>query len=189
MFDSLQAIARDTSSQQQAGSKDDDDKEQLNSHISMIENMHYYRECVESHGLLVLNDSKAKAGLLFEEHLASYLKAVVRRPLGKLLVTSIALHLTFRISYTVLRHLSFQIRRRMLPLGFHSRSQHSKRSSPILTPRRFGRGSIFSTSELTNILVTSPMKVMQSTPHEDQQLRRHWSAKYGGSVKRSTSVS
>lgn len=87
MFDSLQAIAKDTTSHQAAGTKDDDDKEQLNYHISMIENMHYYRECVDAHGNLMLIDFKTKAQTLFSEHLGLYIKAVVRRPLGKLLVS------------------------------------------------------------------------------------------------------
>jgi exocyst complex component 1 len=86
MFDSLQAIAKDTTSHQPSGSKDDDDKEQLNSHISMIENMHYYRETVEDRGLLVLVNFKSKAEALYAEHLGTYIKAVIRRPLGRLLV-------------------------------------------------------------------------------------------------------
>jgi hypothetical protein len=85
MFDSLQAIAKDNTSEQ-SGTKDDDDKEQLNSHISMIENMHYYRETVIGSGNSVLSNYKTKAQSLFQEHLGLYIKAVVRRPLGRLLV-------------------------------------------------------------------------------------------------------
>lgn len=86
MFDSLQAIAKDTASHQGPGTKDEDDKEQLNSHISMIENMHYYRETVETRGNTVLLDFKEKAQALYSEHLGMYTKMVIRRPLGKLLV-------------------------------------------------------------------------------------------------------
>lgn len=86
MFDSLQAIAKDTTSHQASGSKDDDDKEQLNSHISMIENMHYYRETVDDRGNTMLINYKSKARNLFDEHLGLYLKLVIRRPLGRLLV-------------------------------------------------------------------------------------------------------
>lgn len=86
MFDSLQAIAKDSSSHQASGSKDDDDKEQLNSHISMIENMHYYRETVDDRGNKMLVNYKSKAQGLYAEHLALYLNLVIRRPLGRLLV-------------------------------------------------------------------------------------------------------
>jgi len=86
MFDSLQVIAKDSSSHQASGSKDDDDKEQLNSHISMIENMHYYRETVDDRGNKMLLSYKTKAQGLYAEHLALYLNLVIRRPLGRLLV-------------------------------------------------------------------------------------------------------
>jgi exocyst complex component 1 len=87
MLDSLQAIAKDTTSHP-SGTKDDDDKEQLNSHISMIENMHYFRESVDGRGNNVLTNFKSKAQALFIEHLGLYLKVVIRRPLGRLLVLS-----------------------------------------------------------------------------------------------------
>ena len=87
MFDSLLAIAKDTTFHQPTGnSKDDDDKEQLNSHISVIENMHYYRQTVDDYGNPMLVSSKAKAQALYLEHLGLYIKQVVRRPLGRLLV-------------------------------------------------------------------------------------------------------
>jgi exocyst complex component 1 len=86
MFDSLQAIAKDTTSHHPSGTKDDDDKELLNSHISMIENMHYYRETVDDRVNKVLMNFKSKAQTLFVEHLGLYLKIIVRRPLGRLLV-------------------------------------------------------------------------------------------------------
>ena len=86
MFESLQAIAKDTTSHQASGSKDDDDKEQLNSHISMIENMHYYCQTVDDRRNTTLINSKSKARALLDEHLALYLKIVIRRPLGRLLV-------------------------------------------------------------------------------------------------------
>jgi len=86
MFDSLQAIARDTSSHHNSGTKDDEDKELLNSHISMVENMHYYRETVDSTSNPILTKYKTQAQNLLSEHLGLYTKAVIRRPLGKLLV-------------------------------------------------------------------------------------------------------
>ncbi len=105
MFESLQAIAKDTTSHQASGSKDDDDKEQLNSHISMIENMHYYCETVDDRGNTALIGSKSKARALLDEHLALYLKIVIRRPLGRLLVCHLISHWTNnRIFYTVWKH-------------------------------------------------------------------------------------
>ena len=86
MFESLQAISKDTTPHQASSSKDDDDKEQLNSHISMIENMHYYCETVDDRGNTTLINSKSKARALLDEHLVLYLKIVIRRPLGRLLV-------------------------------------------------------------------------------------------------------
>jgi exocyst complex component 1 len=88
MFDSLQAIAKDTSSHQNSGTKDDEDKELLNSHISMVENMHYYRETVDAGSNPILIKYKIQAQNLLSEHLGLYIKAVIRRPLGKLLVLS-----------------------------------------------------------------------------------------------------
>jgi hypothetical protein len=98
MFDSLQAIAKDTTSNQPLGTKDDDDKEQLNSHISMIENMHYYHECVDAKESSTLVEFKMRAHTLFREHLGLYIKAVVKRPLGKLLVFSFTISLTAGLS-------------------------------------------------------------------------------------------
>jgi exocyst complex component 1 len=101
MFDSLQAIARDTTSHQTSNTKDDDEKEQLDSHISMIENMHYYRETVDDRGIPVLINFKTKAQTLFVEHLGMYLRAVIRRPLGRLLVAPLISFTNKRTSYKV----------------------------------------------------------------------------------------
>ena len=110
MFDSLQAIAKDSSSHQASGSKDDDDKEQLNSHISMIENMHYYRETVEDRGNQMLITYKSKAQGLYAEHLALYLNLVIRRPLGRLLVLyPRRFKSNNRTFYKVSRHLWYPI--------------------------------------------------------------------------------
>ena len=98
MFDSLQAIAKDTTSHQNSGTKDDEDKELLNSHISMIENMHYYRDTVEAGSNPILIKFKTQAQNLFAEHLGLYTEAVIRRPLGKLLVISCYLLLIIGLS-------------------------------------------------------------------------------------------
>ena len=96
MFDSLQAIAKDTTSHQGQGTKDEDDKEQLNSHISMIENMHYFCETVEDRWSTVLKTFKGTAQTLYHEHLGLYIKTVIRRPLGRLLVWQYSYHANAR---------------------------------------------------------------------------------------------
>ena len=102
MFESLQAIARDSGLSTGAGANssttvvggpglhfggaDPEDKEQLNYHIMMIENMNHYVEDVDTRGNIVLGDFMRRAEVEYKEHLGMYLSAVVRRPLGKLLV-------------------------------------------------------------------------------------------------------
>jgi exocyst complex component 1 len=97
MFDSLLAIAKDTAFHQPtSNSKDDDDKELLNSHVSVIENMHYYRQTVDDYGNSALMNCKAKAQALYLEHLGLYIKQVIRRPLGRLLVSLLYVNANFR---------------------------------------------------------------------------------------------
>ena len=76
---------------------DPEDKAALNYHILIIENMNHYVEEVDDQGASVLREWKAKAAAEMAEHLQLYLGAVIRRPLGKLLVRSIAYHLPFLI--------------------------------------------------------------------------------------------
>lgn len=92
MFDSLKVIAREspgamaTSATQGA---DPEDKEILNYHILLIENMHHYIEDVddgEKEGS-VLAEWKGRALMERAEHLEEYVGRVVRRPLGKVLVS------------------------------------------------------------------------------------------------------
>jgi hypothetical protein len=86
MFESLHAIAKEgpaVASQ----SVDPEDKEQLNYHIMMIENMHHYLEEVYTRGNSVLEVFKKRAERDFAEHVELYVGAVIRRPLGKLLVS------------------------------------------------------------------------------------------------------
>lgn len=102
MFESLQAIARESGLSTGAvvnstaavvggpgvhfGVSDPGDKEQLNYHIMMIENMNHYVEDVDTRGNIVLGDFMRRAEVEYKEHLGLYLSAVVRRPLGRLLV-------------------------------------------------------------------------------------------------------
>ncbi|KAI9806047.1 MAG: hypothetical protein M1833_004454 [Piccolia ochrophora] len=94
MFESLQAIAKETpavmnSTAQglpgQSGAGDPEDKEALNYHILLIENMNHYVEEVDPHGNAVLDEWRSRAAGEMAEHLGLYLNAVLRRPLGKML--------------------------------------------------------------------------------------------------------
>ncbi len=84
MFESLKVIARENPSAQVAGA-DPEDKEALNYHILLIENMYHYLEEVDPRSNPVLEDWKQNASHELDEHMGLYLGAVIRRPLGKLL--------------------------------------------------------------------------------------------------------
>ena len=90
MFESLQAIAKDGGTagpgQQSATAVDPEDKEQLNYHIMMIENMHHYLEELGVRDNEILDGFRRRAEEEFREHMALYIGAVIRRPLAKLLV-------------------------------------------------------------------------------------------------------
>ncbi|KAB8336876.1 hypothetical protein FH972_021184 [Carpinus fangiana] len=85
MFDSLKVIAKESPVGGQATSTDPDDKEALNYHILLIENMHHYKEEVLEHGDAVLGEWRGKAMLEMAEHQELYVAAIIRRPLGRLL--------------------------------------------------------------------------------------------------------
>ncbi len=102
MFDSLKIIAREnpalatgassaittttTASSGATTSADPEDKEALNFHILLIENMnHFLEEADNARGLEVIDDWREAAQREMTEHMGLYLNAVMRRPLGKLL--------------------------------------------------------------------------------------------------------
>lgn len=88
MFESLKVIAREnpTMTAASAGSADPEDKEALNFHILLIENMnHYIEEVDNARGIRVLAAWKEEASAELREHMSLYLNAVMRRPLGRLL--------------------------------------------------------------------------------------------------------
>lgn len=97
MWDSLKVIAKEspTVSTTAAGgvhgqqAADPEDKEVLNYHILLIENMNHYIEDVDERGKegSVLAEWKARALMERAEHLDAYVGRVVRRPLGKILVS------------------------------------------------------------------------------------------------------
>ncbi|KAF2772419.1 hypothetical protein EJ03DRAFT_380806 [Teratosphaeria nubilosa] len=90
MFDSLKVIAKESPTagqpQQTRFGDDSEDKEMLNYHILLIENMNHYIEDVDDgkkEG--VLAEWKGKALLERAEAMEAYTGRVLRRPLGKLL--------------------------------------------------------------------------------------------------------
>jgi len=88
MFESLKFIAKEnpTATQAQAGAAGDpEDKEALNYHILLIENMNHYLEEVAIRNNPVLEDWNFRARAEMNEHMELYLASVIRRPLGKLL--------------------------------------------------------------------------------------------------------
>lgn len=89
MWESLTFIAKDDAATGGAGhstapaSGDPEDKEALNYHILLIENMNHYIEEVDTHHNVVLEEWKEKATHDMFTHLTQYTDAVIRRPLGK----------------------------------------------------------------------------------------------------------
>ena len=100
MFDSLKVIAKEsptagapgggthTAAARQGGADDPEDKEMLNYNVLLIENMNHYIEEVDDGGREgVLSEWRGRAMLERQEALEAYVGRVVRRPLGKLLVS------------------------------------------------------------------------------------------------------
>jgi hypothetical protein len=88
MFESLKVIAKESPSGIASQAQGDpEDKEALNYHILLIENMNHYIEEVDARADSVLEFWKAKANDEYTEHMNLYVDAVIRRPLGKLLVS------------------------------------------------------------------------------------------------------
>ncbi|KAF4216436.1 hypothetical protein CNMCM5878_007095 [Aspergillus fumigatiaffinis] len=85
MWESLKFIAKEAPTGAAASAGDPEDKEVLNYHILLIENMNHYIEEVDVRGLPVLERWRDRAHQDYEEHLKLYLDLVIHRPLGKLL--------------------------------------------------------------------------------------------------------
>ncbi|KAL4941520.1 hypothetical protein BDV06DRAFT_236032 [Aspergillus oleicola] len=90
MWESLKFIAKEAPGQStavaaSASAGDPEDKEILNYHILLIENMNHYIEEVDVRNLPVLERWRDKAQEDLEEHMKLYLDSVIQRPLGKLL--------------------------------------------------------------------------------------------------------
>lgn len=88
MWESLKFIAKEAPGQPPgvtAGAGDPEDKEILNYHILLIENMNHYIEEVDVHNIPALERWTDRAHQDFQEHMKLYLDAVIHRPLGKLI--------------------------------------------------------------------------------------------------------
>ena len=95
MFESLKFIAKEspsashhhsqTAASATNSSGDPEDKEALNHHILLIENMNHYIEEVPLRNNPVLEEWHFRARAEMSEHINYYLSSVIRRPLGKLL--------------------------------------------------------------------------------------------------------
>lgn len=91
MWESLNFIAKENPVSGSGGanqshapaSGDPEDKEALNYHILLIENMNHYLEEVQAHHNVVLEQWGGKASYDLYKHLTQYTDAVIRRPLGK----------------------------------------------------------------------------------------------------------
>lgn len=89
MFESLKVIAKESPAVMASqGQGDPEDKSALNYHILLIENMNHYMEEVDARPDSVLDYWKNQAQEEYNEHMNLYVDAVIRRPLGKLLVSS-----------------------------------------------------------------------------------------------------
>jgi len=90
MWESLNFIAKDNPASGSGGgqssapsSGDPEDKEAINYHILLIENMNHFAEEVETQKNAVLEEWKERALHDMYKHLTQYTDAVIRRPLGK----------------------------------------------------------------------------------------------------------
>ncbi|KAJ3412241.1 hypothetical protein HDV05_001052 [Chytridiales sp. JEL 0842] len=86
IFDTLEAVAKDTPTEIAKDSKNFDDKEHLNVYILTVENMHHFYSEIRSRKVGGSLDQFVKAAkLLYDVNVTAYVRFVVRRPLGKLL--------------------------------------------------------------------------------------------------------
>jgi hypothetical protein len=162
MFDSLKVIAKESpglavqSGKPTHGTADDpEDKEMLNYHILLIENMNHYVEEVDDGGKAgVLADWKGRAMKERAEALDAYVGRVIRRPLGKLLVRRLPLspplvnipatNRPHRISSTP-PNPSYRTRRATRPRSWPGRRSRARRSAPCSRPTTAAKSAAAST--------------------------------------------
>lgn len=144
MFDSLKVIAKESpvagapagvhnAAARQGGVDDPEDKEMLNYHVLLIENMNHYIEEVDDGGREgVLAEWRGRAMMERQEALEAYVGRVVRRPLGKLLVSDLdPLH----ISKTTLTNITGLPRLSRLPAGLVPEQPHFYRHARLVLPQ------------------------------------------------------
>lgn len=94
MFDSLRFIAKEapnalttipTNVGYSSSHADPEDKEALNHHILLIENMQYFVSTVDERSNPVLGQWCGQAYMELSEHLAAYVSTIIRRPLGRII--------------------------------------------------------------------------------------------------------
>ncbi|KAJ3219492.1 Exocyst complex component 1 [Dinochytrium kinnereticum] len=85
IFDTVDVVARDVFSDQKDAKGALDDKEQLNIHILTVENMHHFYSEMRARKVPGLEPFVKAAKSLYDVSLNSYVKVVIRKPLGKLL--------------------------------------------------------------------------------------------------------
>ncbi|KXS17867.1 hypothetical protein M427DRAFT_54115 [Gonapodya prolifera JEL478] len=86
IFESMEVIAKEVQQAAESNNKaQQDDKERLNVHILHMQNMHMFYTELRGRKVAVLDPWVKQAKSLYDQHLQRYVKAVIRRPLGKLL--------------------------------------------------------------------------------------------------------
>ena len=175
MWDSLKVIARESptatgvaASATTAHGLEYEDKEILNYHILLIENMNHYIEEVDDGGKegSVLAEWKAKALMDRAEHMEEYVGRVVRRPLGKLIVSVYSsqpsITYTDMLMLLILRTLSKAPRpcspkispAPPFPHAPYTHATIPKSFSPLTTPKPFAAASTRSANASRSTLET-----------------------------------
>ena len=182
MFDSLKVIAKESPSAgmaqgQQARSGDDfEDKEMLNYHVLLIENMNHYVEDVDDGGKPgVLADWKGRALMERSEALDAYISRVIRRPLGKVLVSLNSLR-RYLFGQSLLTHSRrtfskppnpsnhpITIIRAHYPRGLHTPAKSFAPFCPSTTVKKSDGVSILSASASRNISARPTKKLFRAT--------------------------
>ncbi|KAJ3006322.1 UNVERIFIED_CONTAM: hypothetical protein HDU68_004153 [Siphonaria sp. JEL0065] len=84
IFDTLETMAKDQNDGK--GESKTDDKESLNVHILTIENMHHFHSEIRARKIVGLEQFVKASKVLYDVNVEAYIKIVIRKPLGKLLV-------------------------------------------------------------------------------------------------------
>jgi hypothetical protein len=95
MFVTIRRIAKEIQAAGSSGAatlgaarEEIEEKNALNSHILLIENMNHYVEEVDARGDPVLEEGKREALEDLDDHMGVYVESVIRRPLAKIMVCS-----------------------------------------------------------------------------------------------------